>query len=50
MHDFYYPVEYTIKPDGDNPTYPKEYNDQIVNYLDLSHNAAKVNAYYVLTQ
>ena len=50
MHDLYDPVKYTLKPTGENPTYPKEDKDQIGQYLSLSCNAAKVNAYYVLTQ
>ena len=30
MHDFYDPVEYILKPAGDNPTYPKEDKYQII--------------------
>ena len=50
MHNFYYSVEYTLKPAGDNPMYPKEEKNQNVLYLVLTHNDATVNANYVLTQ
>ena len=50
MYDFYKPIGYTIKPVGDNPTYPKEDKYRIGLYLSLACNAAKFNTYYVLSQ
>ena len=50
MNEFYDPVEYILKPAGENMTYPKEDKDQIVQYLGIARNTAEVNAYYVLTQ
>ena len=50
MHDFYDPAEYTFNVAGYNPTYPKEYKDQIGRYLKLSCIATEVNTYYYLTQ
>ena len=50
IHDLYNPVKYNIRTSRENKTYPKEDKDQNLRYLGLACNAAKVNAYYVLTQ
>ena len=50
MHDLYDLVEYTTNPSGKNSTYLEEYNNQIKKCFDIARNAAKVNAYYFLTQ
>ena len=43
MHDFYDVAKYTLKPAGENPTYPKEDKGKNLQYLSLARNVAEVD-------